>query len=140
MSFIEHKYTKAFVAGSAFPVMVWPFLYLGLSSRFNPNTSFIFATTPLILPVLVGLLNIFYILIEKRIPLRDTNNKFWLFGALHGLGLSLYGNFVSNIPVDLFALSGPIQYITIPLAIIAYGLIWRYAIQNLNRMVGLAQR
>jgi len=124
-------YIRAFIAGSAFPVVVWPFLYLGIPSFYNPSADFNFESAAITLPIMVGILNIVFVSIRRWLPFGKRGN-YWFFGALHGLALSLYGNFVAFIPRDLFQLEGAIQHITIPLAVLAYSLIWRFIIRRLN--------
>jgi len=131
------RYIRAFIAGSAFPVMLWPFLYLGIPSIYNPKADFVFELIPITLPLIVGVLNMLFISIQRWLPFNERGN-YWFFGALHGLFFSLYGNFISFIPQDLYRLDGIVQYITIPLAILAYSLIWRFIIRNLNRMLQLS--
>ena len=130
------KYTRAFVAGSSFLVVVWPFLYLGIPSLYNPGAGFNFVSAAFTLPILVGVLNIIFIAVRRALPFSNKNN-YWLFGVFHGLGFSLYGNIVAGIPRDLFLLEGAVAYLTIPAAIIAYSLIWRYIIRNLNIALGI---
>lgn len=128
------KYIRAFIAGSAFPVVVWPFIYIGIPSIYNPGSELVFESIALTLPIVIGILNILFIAIRNRLPFGSRGN-YWFFGTLHGLSFSLYGNFISSIPQDLYLLNGIIQYVTIPAAILAYGLIWRYIIRNLNIML-----
>ena len=130
-----NRLVRAFVAGSAFPVVVWPFLYLGIPSLYNP-AGINFVSVAIALPIIVGVLNIIFISIKSWIPFRDQG-KYWLYGSLHGLVFSLHGNFVAFIPRDLYLLEGPIQYLTIPAAILAYSLIWRYIIRRLNITLGI---
>jgi len=87
----------------------------------------------------MGVANVLYIFAEKNWQSNFSNGRLWLFGALYGLFLSIYGTFVSNLPTDLFLLSGLWQYLTIPAATFVYALIWRYIIKHLNRMVGIAK-
>ena len=124
-------YIRAFIAGSAFPVVVWPFLYLGMPSFYNPTADFNFESAAITLPIIVGTLNIVFVSIRRWLPFGGRGN-YWFFGALHGLAFALYGNFVAHIPQDLFQLQGTIQYVTIPLAVLAYSLIWRFIIRRLN--------
>ena len=61
-------------------------------------------------------------------------NYYLAAGAFFGFGLSLYGNFVKDIPVDLFQFPDTaVQYIVIPIAMLLYALVWRYIAGNLNR-------
>lgn len=130
----KNKALKAFIIGSSFPVIIWPFLYLGIASFLNPATSFDFEIAALTLPIVFGFLNLVQLRFQKLSWL-SKNNRYWSVGILYGLVLSLYGTFVSQLPRELFLLpDSPIQYITIPLAILAYALIWRYIVQNINSL------
>ncbi len=137
---VENKYAKAFVAGSAFPVVVFLiFYYNSFLLILKTGSGFIFGYLATIIPIILGLINILYILNEKRIPIKNQNSRLWVTGLITGLILSLYGNFVLHIPTEVFLLSGPIQYITLPLSALAYGVAWRYIIKPLNQMLGLSE-
>jgi len=130
----KNKAIKAFIIGSSFPVIIWPFLYFGIASFLNPATSFDFEIAALALPIVFGFLNLIQLRFNK-LPWLTKNNRYWSVGILYGLALSLYGTFVSDLPLDLFLLpDAPIQYITIPFAIVAYALIWRYIVKNMNSL------
>jgi len=124
---------RSFIAGSAFPVIIWPFLYLGVSFHFNPASSLNMGLVPLSVPILLGLANTIFVQVIKKPKKKD----YWIMGSFYGLVLSIYANFVTNLPTDLFLLSGPIQYATIPFAIIAYSLIWRYPIRMMNQFLSV---
>jgi len=133
---MTNKYIKAFVAGSAFPVILSPMLYLGIPVLIYPDSGFNYVGTIITIALIVGSLNMFFILIRDMLP---YSNKlgYLFFGAAHGFILSLFGNFFSSIPTELYMLVGPEQYLTIPAATILYALIWRYIIRNLNIMLGI---
>jgi len=131
-------YLRAFLVGSSFPVVLWPFLYLGISFTLNPGASIKMGLIPITIPIIMGLVNTLYVFTEQKWSSGYSNKRLWLFGGLYGLVLSLFGNFVYNVPIDLFQLSGPMQYIIIPIAITLYSLIWRYIIKNLNKVVGIS--
>jgi len=131
------RYLRAFIAGSAFPVLIWPFLYLGIPFTLNPQSGFQMGLTAIFLPFVYGFTNILTIFLQKRWPPKNLNSRMLTIGALLGLVLSLLGNFMSNIPTNLFLLQSSIRYITIPLAILMYALIWRYIVKNLNKIFGL---
>jgi len=131
-------YLRAFFVGSSFPVLIWPFLYLGLSFTFNPTAPFAMGIVPITLPIVLGIANMIYVFTEEKWSSDFGNKRLWIFGAVYGLLLSLYANFVSNLPRDLFLLTGPVQYLTIPFAIVVYSLIWRFIIKYLNKVVGIS--
>lgn len=115
-------------------MIIWPFLYLGIASYLNPATTFDFELAALFLPVVFGFLNLIQLHFDKLSWL-SKNNRYWSVGILYGLALAMYGNFISDLPHDLFLLpDSPVQYLTIPFAIIAYALIWRYIVKNINSL------
>ena len=133
----KNKALKAFIIGSSFPVIVWPFLYLGIASIFNPGASFQFEIFALTLPIIFGFLNLIQLRFQKLSWL-SKNNRYWSVGILYGLALSLFGTFISELPMELFLLpDSSIQYLTIPWAILAYALIWRYIVKNMNSLFAI---
>ncbi len=128
-------YLKAFIIGSSFPVIFWPLCYLGVFKYIYPESSFIYSLVPITLPFIFGGMNVLQLAIAGRFKKIKTTTRYWIVGTLYGLGLSLYGNFAKNIPVELFQFPDTaIQYTIIPLAMILYGLVWRYIVKNLNHL------
>ncbi len=125
------KIALAFVVGSSFPVVLWPFLYHGLPFLYNGLSESGFLGTALGFPIVMGLLNVLFLAIQRGLPFSENMN-YWLYGAVQGFLFSLYGNFVLHLPTEHFLFEGTVQYITIPFATIVYALIWRYIIRNLN--------
>ena len=133
------QHLKAFVVGSSFPVVIWPFFYLGVSSFHYPDAKFSMDLVPVFLPFIFGFYNVVLLAIKRTWFASASMNYYLVAGALYGLGLSLYGNFVKDIPVDLFQLpDSAIQYLVIPVAILLYALVWRYIAGNLNRLFDIA--
>ncbi len=132
------KHFKIFVIGSSFPVVIWPFFYLGVSSYRYPEAMFSMDLVPIFLPFIFGFYNVL-ILALKNIWFAGASRDYYLVaGALFGLGLSLYGNLGKDIPVDLFQFPDTaIQYIVIPFAMLLYALVWRYIAGNLNRLFAI---
>lgn len=132
------KHFKAFVIGSSFPVVIWPFFYLGVSSFRYPQANFSMDLVPVFLPFIFGFYNAL-ILGTKRIWFARASMNYYLgAGAIFGFGLSLYGNFAKDIPVDLFQFPDTgIQYVVIPVAMLLYALVWRYIAGNLNRLFAI---
>jgi hypothetical protein len=131
-----NTYVRAFIAGSAFPVTLWPFLYLGISYTLNPTTLKM-GLVPLTIPLLMGLSNCIYVYLAKKYLTLEHNGFLWLFGGTYGLLLTSYGNFVAHIPTDLFLLSGAVQYVTIPIAVLTYAAVWRYIVKRLNTLLNV---
>lgn len=126
---------KAFIIGSSYFVVMWPFLYLSLAKNARPESNFEFLFVPLVLPFVFGVVNILVVGLSQRVLPHKSQERYWIFGMLYGLGLSLYGNFGKDIPVGLFGLpDSSIQYAVIPVAMVLYGLIFRYILKNLNEL------
>ncbi len=132
----QNKYLKAFVAGSAFPVILSPMLYLGIPTVLYPEVQFNYFSHLLFIPFFVGLLNVLFIRYRHHLPFTRLK-QYWIWGALHGFVFSLLGNFNSNIPTELFMLERPLAFITILAATILYAFIWRFIIRNINVMMQL---
>ncbi len=126
---------KAFVIGSSYFILVWPFTYLSVATKLNPATTFDFTFVPLVLPLIFGVVNVLIVSVGSAILSRYIEMRYWLFGFVYGLGLSLYGNFGKDIPVGLFSLPDTwVQFLVIPVAMILYGCVFRYVLLNLNRL------
>lgn len=129
------RHLKAFVIGSSFPVVIWPFFYLGVSSYLYPEAMFSMDLVPIFLPFIFGFYNVLILIIKRNWFARASMDYYLAAGAFYGLGLSLYGNFGKDIPVDLFQFPDTaIQYSVIPVAILLYALVWRYIAGNFNRL------
>jgi len=132
------KHFKAFVIGSSFPVVIWPFFYLGVSSFRYPEALFSMDLVPIFLPFIFGFYNVLILAVKRTWFARASVSYYLAAGAFFGLGLSLYGNFGKDIPVDLFQFPDTaIQYIVIPIAILLYALVWRYIAGNLNLLFAI---
>jgi|GEM_PF-5249489 len=62
------KYLKIFIAGSSFPVVLIPFLYLGISISMQPEAGFNFLNEAIFIPTFFGVINILFIILKKHIP------------------------------------------------------------------------
>lgn len=128
---------RAFFVGSSLPVVIWPFLYLGIPSILNSSVDFNMVQVAIGVPIAYGIYNVLLVSFLSVRPVKNVNQAFWIGGALLGLLASLYGNFVENIPTELFVLTGPEQYLTIPAAIIFYAVVWRFIVHPLHGVVGI---
>ena len=89
-------------------------------------------------PVHFWVLQCSYFSRETNLVCQGSMGYYLAAGACYGLGLSLYGNFGKDIPVDLFQFPDTaIQYIVIPIAMVLYALVWRYIVGNLNRIFAI---
>ncbi len=127
----------AFVAGSAYPVVIVPFAYLGVAYHIHPEPELAYGLVPLFLPAVFGLANVAFVRWGRRLPGGSRGARLWVAGMIFGLGLTLYGTFVEDVPGRLFQWQGPWRYATLILAPLLYGLVWRYVIGGLNRRLGL---
>jgi len=131
---MKNIYAKAFIAGSSFLATAIPLLYMGIATKLSPEAGFDYFTEVFSIIILFGLLNILFISIRHLLPFWSVW-KYWAFGIFHGLFFSFLGNFWLNVPERLFHLSEWTQYLTIPVAMILYALIWRYGVRTMNILV-----
>jgi hypothetical protein len=130
-----NKYIRAFIAGSSFPVLFAVFLfYLVGGLILNPGNVFDYRMM-VALPIIYGLFNVGYFLVFDKLKIKSNDKKLLYAGALLGLCLVLFSNFVYGGPMKLFGISGKIQYVTIPLAVVAYALVWRYILKYMNSLM-----
>ncbi len=131
---MNNLYLRAFIAGSSFPAVIIPLLYMGIATTLTPEAGFHYFYEVVSILTLFGLLNILFIFIKNHIP-AEWMNKYWIFGWCHGLFFTILWNFWLYVPEKLFHLSGPSQYLTIPIAIMLYACIWRYLLRPVNIMM-----
>jgi len=132
-----NKYIRAFVAGSAFPVMVSVIVFYFLSRLIlgfgeEGFTAIDFLTVP----ILVGLVNMLHVYALEKWPTKKINLRLILVGLIAGFVFALIGIY-SNVPEELFGITGSLSYISLGLAPIGYAVIWRFVIKYLNIIVGL---
>ena len=127
----------AFVAGSAYPVVIVPFTYLGLALRWHPAPELDYSLVPIVLPAVFGLANVAFVRWGRHLPGPTRAARLWQAGMLYGLALTLYGTFIEDIPGRLFRLEDGWRYATLVAAPLLYGLVWRTLIGTLNRRLGL---
>jgi len=132
----NNTYLKAFIAGSAFPTILSPMLYLGIPTILFPQVEFSYFEHILTIAILIGLLNVLFTKIKHTLPF-GPKGRYLFFGALHGFVFTMFGNFYSHIPTELYLLERPIAFLTIPIATVLYACIWRYIIRNVNIMLSI---
>lgn len=130
------RYIRAFVAGSSFPSIAIPLIYMWVATTITPDAGFHYFSEVLSIATLFGLLNMLFIRIREKLPFAWMK-QYLFFWACHWLFFSFLWNFWLNVPEKLFMLSWPIQYITIPGAMILYACIWRFIVSYMNKLVGL---
>lgn len=138
-----NKYIKAFIAGSAYPIIL-SFYFIYFSAYFllkpfgSPDTSFAFGVSNLLItPVLIGLANMLFIYFLEKKPTKNVNLRLIWFGVASGLILSSLGVFVFDTPSSLFGITNNLRYAPLIIAPIGYGIIWRFVIKFLNNAMGL---
>lgn len=132
------NYVRAFLAGMAFPAAILPVVYsiLYLSGHQEVRTLPL-QFMPLLLPLVFGAWNILYFVVAERFPVRNSIRCLWAAGALLGFLVALVGVFVIGLPGILLGLTGPMQYLPLVVIPVFYGLIWRFVVGSLDRLVGL---
>lgn len=143
---------KAFVVGSAFPVIIFPFMIFGFAHRLHPIDRahppldvirpLIIENVPMVMPWFFGAWNVVYFLAKDRWGFSNNNmgRRYFITGVIFGVGLSAYGMVIHSIPRTLFLLSGWREYMVIPVMGLLYGFVWLFVVKNLNHMVGLEAR
>jgi hypothetical protein len=132
-----HPYLRAYLAGVAVPTFVLPlFLVMFAFGRFVYNVPIPFERVivfPLaLLPVLWGVWNTLYCRFElhRRIPIG-------FYGAILILLFLPVGYAMSRVVLEW---SIPVPFflsVILPLAMIMYYLLWKYAVAFFNRLLGL---
>jgi len=133
---INNKSLRAFLAGSSFPVIFWPFSLLAVGFLQTGNEPFQFQYVVWVFPILLGLANVVFWMIEKNIPFKKYPHKLWAFGLFLGMCFPIMGGQL-NVPHQLFGFPADKQFLIIPLGMVFYGCIWRYAVGFMNRALNL---
>tara|TARA_Y100000389_G_C17450234_1_gene514300 strand:+ start:32 stop:427 length:396 start_codon:yes stop_codon:yes gene_type:complete len=127
---ITKNQSIAFIVGSSLPASLVTFVYLIYFNNKNKSDIDYFSLTPLIL-IAFGIGSILnYIVIQK---LKNPNYSL-LVGVFFGLSLSFIGRFVIKIPKKTFKLKPNHEFIVHIIAPFIYALIFRYNIQNLQKI------
>jgi len=131
------NYIKAFIAGLAFPAAFYSIVYtIALLSGFSPFLTYPLQLIPLWIPWVFGLWNVLHVMFEKQLP-KNQKNRYWMLGISLGLLVASFGIVVVKLPVILFGLRGMYQLFPLIVVPIAYGLIWRYIVTYLNKILGV---
>jgi len=146
---MQRSLTRAFVAGSAYPVALVPFLYfagLTLLQRDFGMTWLVTVTEQdretvamllfALLPVVTGVWNALFIAVYDLLPGSTPDHRHWLSGFLLGLALPVVGNLVSA-PELFLAVPFPGGIMAVPLIMVACGIVWRYLVQPINTAMAL---
>ena len=130
------KPVRAFLAGSSFPVIFWPFSLLAIGFLNAGEKPFDFEFVVWVFPFILGSLNVLFWQVQDKIPLKSHTHKLWAAGLLTGLCFPILGGQL-NVPHLLFGFPADQQFLIIPLGMLFYGCIWRFAIGFMNEVVGL---
>lgn len=65
---MNNLYLRAFIAGSSFPAVIIPLLYMGIATTLTPEAGFHYFYEVVSILTLFGLLNILFIFIKNHIP------------------------------------------------------------------------
>lgn len=126
----------AFVAGSGYPVVFVPFTYLGVASLLRPESGFLYQAVVWFFPISMGLWNVLFVQNHERLAGLSLSARYWLAGIVLGIIFPVVGN-ATGVPAKLFGLEGPEGLAMIPIAMLGYGLIWRFPTRWMNRLMGL---
>jgi hypothetical protein len=129
-------FIKAMLAGMGFPSIVLPIIYTALYIydplliQENP-LQFI----PMFIPIAFGIANVIQLKMGPSIS--DPDTRLWVVGACLGLIVAIIGVFILKLPALVFGLGHGLQYFPIIFLPILYGVIFRYIVKDLNRLLGL---
>ena len=126
----------AFVAGSAYPVVFVPFTYLGVASLLRPESGFVYQAVVWFFPLSMGLWNVLFVANHERLAGLSLSSRYWLAGIVLGIIFPLVGN-ATGVPGKLFGLEWPRGLVMVPIAMLGYGLVWRFLTRWMNRLAGL---
>jgi hypothetical protein len=127
---------KAFLVGSAVPVFLVPLIgYWSFAMLANPETSYSLAMIPIGYPILIGFLNVCFMLFRESIPLKKESHKYIIFGLVIGFILSLIGKFTVDFPSMELETPEKLQFLVHIFAPIIYALVFRYVIKPLNEIL-----
>lgn len=128
------RFIKIFIAGMAFPSFLIPFLLLfaWLAGRTeilaHPFIHFI--------PLIWGVWNILYFTWLEGVLPGDQKVKLLLTGGILGLLIAILAVFVFDAPM-LLGLPQSVMYLPLIIAPIVYAVIWLYAVDPINRLLGV---
>jgi len=134
------KEIKAFLAGMAFPAALLSIVYtVSYLLKFPPVLEYPFQFVPIWVPWIFGLTNIIIVKFDKELPQVKKATKYWATGITLGFILATFGIVVVEVPIIIFGWFGVEQlyaYLFVPLV---YGLIWRYIVWPLNKMMDIKE-
>lgn len=129
---------KAFCSGLAVPATIMSVVYTSaFLLRFPPFFEYPLQFLPIWIPLLFGLWNVFNVHVGKGFPVKEKRLRYWTLGILLGFFVAIFGIVVVKLPVILFGLTGMYQLLPLLIVPVVYGLLWRYLIMPLNKIMGL---
>lgn len=125
---------RYFVAGMAFPALMLTIFYTLLFFSDNAAVqSEPLQFMPLMIPLLFGITNVIYGAITKG---QTCRKRLWLSGIVLGLVVATVGILILKLPTKVFGVSPEYSYVPFIVLPIAYGLIFRYIVRWLNKVLG----
>lgn len=127
------------MAGLTIPAVLMPFAYTIL---YKINVGQVqaepFQFLPLFLPLVFGIWNVLYFSTLAKCPMKDRPQlRLWIWGAKLGLLVALLGVFVLHLPWHLFGITSSFKYAPLLIVPTVYGIIWRYGVGYLNKVLKL---
>lgn len=132
------KLVKAFVAGMSFPAIVLPVIYTLMylnvrSVALQHALQFI----PMYLPLVWGIANAINAKLQKDATGKKANHSLIVTGACLGFLVAVFGVFVANIPMKVFAHIQHGQYLPLIVLPVVYAILFRYVVKWFNKLVGV---
>lgn len=130
-----------FVAGSAYPVILFPVAYLFAYAyeqggappwSWDLQVGVRTVAVAMLLPLALGLYNILFVALSALLPGRSFLEKHWLGGFFLGAALPVAGMLMGE-PRLLFGEAYPLGVILVPVNMMAFGVLWRALVGPINR-------
>jgi len=128
------NYVKAFIAGMTFPALFLSIMYTwAYLAGFSVFVDYPLQFIPLWLPWIFGVWNCINVALGKELPVKG-GNRYWILGISLGLIVATFGITVVELPV-LLGFPGGTEFLPIFFVPVVYGLIWRYVVMWLNKLL-----
>ncbi len=135
---LNKKLIRAFIAGMAFPAVFLPLAYSFLSlisPRHLIGHPVQFIT--MYLPLFWGLANCIFVIYLHGSSNKIINQGLWMTGIGLGFVVAIFGVFFMRLPTMLFGIMNEFMFAPLIILPIVYGLVFRYVVKWLNKLVGL---
>ncbi|MBP9722121.1 MAG: hypothetical protein KBD64_03060 [Gammaproteobacteria bacterium] len=129
---------KAFMAGVTLPALFFPIAYIVLyTCNYAVRESHVIFMIPIYLPFFFGITNVIYYSSHRKCLINQYYTCLWFPGLILGLAVAVIGIFVLDIPSVLLGITSSYKYFLLLVVPIVYGLIFRFIIKWMNRLVDL---